>query len=145
MIMRSRIFASLVAATVALLPLGPTFADERHDGDRHDFRHDGRHGDDFRRHGAFRDHDIRRFHDHDFDVWRGGHWIHGRHDGRRGWWWIVGPSWYFYPAPIYPYPDPLVPAYAAPGASAWYFCPPAQAYYPYVPTCPVPWQAVPTY
>jgi hypothetical protein len=23
-----------------------------------------------------------------------------------GWWWVIGPAWYLYPAPIYPYPDP---------------------------------------
>jgi hypothetical protein len=142
MIMRSRIFASLTASILALSPVAPAFAQDRHDEDHRDFHHDDRHGD-FHRHDGFHDHDIRRFHDHDFAVWRGGHWFHGRHDGRRGWWWRVGATWYFYPAPIYPYPDPLVPAYAAPGASAWYFCPPAQAYYPYVPSCPVPWQAVP--
>jgi hypothetical protein len=135
--MRSRVFASLIAAAVAVSFVAPAFADEwRHDEGRHDRQ-------DFRRREAFRDHDIRRFHDHDFDVWRGGRWVHGFHDGRRGWWWTVGPNWYFYPKPVYPYPDPLVPAYAAPGASAWYFCPPAQTYYPYVPSCPVPWQVVP--
>jgi hypothetical protein len=142
MIMRSRIFASLTATVLALSTVAPAFAQDRHDEDRRDFHHDDRH-DDFHRHDGFRDHDPRHFHDHDFAVWRGGHWFHGRHDGRRGWWWMVGPTWYFYPAPIYPYPDPLVPAYATPGASAWYFCPPAQAYYPYVPSCPVPWQVVP--
>jgi hypothetical protein len=95
-----------------------------------------------RRDEGWRDRDIHRFHDHDFDRWRGGRWFHGVHDGRVGWWWIVGPEWYFYPRPIYPYPAPY-PAYAVPGAPAWYFCPPAQQYYPYVPSCPVPWQIVP--
>jgi len=28
--------------------------------------------------------DIERFHEHDFVVWRGGHWIHGWHTGRFG-------------------------------------------------------------
>ena len=36
--------------------------------------------------------------------WRGGYWFHGAYSGRRGWWWVVGPSWYYYPAPVYPYP-----------------------------------------
>lgn len=89
------------------------------------------------------DHDIGHFRDHDLAYWRGGHWFHGYHEGRLGWWWMVGGAWYFYPAPIYPYPNPYVPPYAAPGAPAWYYCPPAQSYYPYVPTCPVPWQVVP--
>jgi hypothetical protein len=38
----------------------------------------------------------------------------------------------------YPYPVP----YAAAAPGAWYFCPPARAYYPTAPTCPVPWQPV---
>jgi hypothetical protein len=42
--------------------------------------------------------------------WRGGHWRHGNHDGRYGWWWVVGGIWYFYPTPIYPYPAPKAPA-----------------------------------
>src|ERR1700733_9424366 len=93
--------------------------------------------------------DIHTFHDHDFGRWRGGQWFHGPHGGRDGWWWIVGPDWYFYPAPIYPYPDPYIPpvavaqpAPAAPGP-LWYFCANPQGYYPYVPQCAVPWQPVP--
>ncbi len=39
--------------------------------------------------------DISRFHEHDWNVWRGGHWNQGRHDGRLGWRWVVGPSWNF--------------------------------------------------
>jgi hypothetical protein len=92
---------------------------------------------------GWHDNDIHRFHDHDFDRWRGGRWYHGWHGGQFGWWWTVGPVWYPYPQPVYPYPDPYVPPYAAPGAPAWYYCPPAQGYYPYVPSCPVPWQIVP--
>ena len=58
-------------------------------------------------------------------------------------------EWYFYPAPIYPYPDPYVPpgaAVAAPPAPTplqyWYYCPSAQAYYPYVSACPEGWTPV---
>jgi hypothetical protein len=138
--MSNRLFASLIAAALALSPVAPAVAQDWHHDDHRDYHHDR---DDFRRHDGYRDHDIHHFRDHDFEVWRGGHWTHGWHDGRRGWWWTVGASWYFYPKPIYPYPDPLVPAYAAPGAAVWYFCPPAQAYYPYVPSCTVPWQVVP--
>lgn len=36
--------------------------------------------------------------------WREGYWFHGAYLDRMGWWWIVGPNWYFYSAPIYPYP-----------------------------------------
>ena len=92
---------------------------------------------------AFRGRSFGRLSPYEMGVWRGGHWIHSFHDGRRGWWWIVNGTWYFYPKPIYPFPDPMVPAFAVPGSSALYFCPPAQAYYPYVPSCPVPWQIVP--
>jgi hypothetical protein len=88
--------------------------------------------------------DIRRFHEHDLARWHGGHWAQARHGGRFGWWWIVGPTWYFYPSPVYPYPDPYLPpaAVAAP-SQYWYFCRDPQGYYPYVPQCRVAWQAVP--
>lgn len=125
---------AIAAAALALIALSPAMAQDRG-------RHEGRERE--WRGGDWRDRDIHRFRDHDFDRWRGGRWIHARHGGRFGWWWVVGPSWYFYPAPVYPYPDPYIPPYAAPGAPAWYFCPPAQAYYPYVASCPVPWQIVP--
>jgi hypothetical protein len=135
----------------------------RHDGGRHqDFRRDeGRrdirlaqeHGHDrdwranswrhIRRDEGWRDRDSHRFDDHDFDRWRGGHWFHGQHEGRLGWWWLAGANWYYYPQPIYPYPDPYVPPYAAPGDGAWYYCPPTRSFYPYVSGCPVPWQIVP--
>lgn len=39
--------------------------------------------------------DIGRFHEHDWGLWRGGHWARTRHDGRLGWWWVVGTNWYF--------------------------------------------------
>jgi hypothetical protein len=45
-----------------------------------------------------------------------------------------------YPQAVYPYPDPYV---AAPGAAVWYFCPALNNYYPYVASCPGPWQIVP--
>jgi hypothetical protein len=53
--------------------------------------------------------DIHRFHGRDFRIWRGGHWRHGYHDGRLGWWWVAAGFWYFYPSPVYPYPDPYIP------------------------------------
>lgn len=96
--------------------------------------------------------DIHRFHEYDFDRWRGGRWFHGPHGGRDGWWWVLGGEWYFYPQPIYPYPDPYVPPAvampapapgAAPAPQTWYYCANPQGYYPYVSQCPQPWQAVP--
>ncbi len=80
---------------------------------------------------------------HDVDHWRGGGWQHTWHDGRLGWWWVIGPEWYFYPAPIYPYPNPYIPpVIAAPQANMWYWCSAPAGYYPYVAQCSTPWQAV---
>ena len=93
--------------------------------------------------------DVRHFHEVIVPRWRTGRWVHGDHLGRAGWWWVVEGEWYFYPAPIYPYPDPDVPpgvAVAAPPAPTplqyWYYCPSAQAYYPYVSACPEGWTPV---
>lgn len=118
-------------------------------GERHRARH---------WHGQGRE--IHRFPEHDLGVWRRGHWHHGRHDGRRGWWWVAAGSWYFYSAPVYPYPDPYMPpvtvinqqppvmapqanAPAQPPAQFWYYCDSAKGYYPYVPSCPEAWRTVP--
>jgi len=76
---------------------------------------------------------MHRFHDRDEHAWRGGAWFH---DGRGGWWWIVGGSWYFYLEPVYPYPDPYTPPVmmpapppAAPAPRYWYYCPNPAGYY----------------
>jgi hypothetical protein len=88
-------------------------------------------------------HPVHPFTGQDRDHWRGGGWQHGYHDGRMGWWWVVGPEWYFYPAPLYPYPNPYVPpAIAAPRANMWYWCAAPAGYYPYVAQCSMPWEAV---
>lgn len=94
--------------------------------------------------------DIHRFHEHDMARWRSGHWFHGRHAGQSGWWWIVGPTWYFYPARVYPYPDPFLPPIVTPSPAApatapgyWYYCPNPPGYYPYVARCNQAWQRVP--
>jgi len=94
--------------------------------------------------------DIRRFHEHDLERWRGGHWYHGRHASRLGWWWLVGPAWYFYPAPVAPYPDPYLPPLdALPPAGEfvlpqyWYYCANPPGYYPYVAQCRGGWKKVP--
>jgi hypothetical protein len=44
--------------------------------------------------------------DRDRHRWREGHWSRGVRGGRHGWWWVIGPAWYFYEVPVYPYPDP---------------------------------------
>jgi hypothetical protein len=81
--------------------------------------------------------DIKHF---DHGHWRAGHWWHGAYANRDGWWWIVGPDWYWYPTPVYPYPDPFTPPGLAPGY--WYYCDSFQTYYPYVGACPSGWTAV---
>jgi hypothetical protein len=56
-------------------------------------------------------HDFRHFTPVERRWWTGGHWRHTRWHGRLGWWWNVGPSWYFYDAPVYPYPESVSPTY----------------------------------
>lgn len=91
---------------------------------------------------------------HEYPHWREGHWYHGDHSGHLGWWWIAGSMWYFYPAPVYPYPSPYVPPVVVeqqpaavtavpPPATVWYYCNSSRNYYPYVSVCPEGWQAVP--
>jgi hypothetical protein len=144
---RSRRAAAIALAALAALgaTAAPAAAQERHwrqddhrdRGDRHD-RDDWRGG------------DIHRFHEHDFERWRAGSWRHGRHAGRAGWWWVVGNVWYFYPAPVYPFPDPyqppvvIAPSPAVPQAPAvYYYCDNPAGYYPYVPQCFSGWRAIP--
>lgn len=108
---------------------------------------------DRRNHRHFWRGDIRVFHTHDLHRWRGGRWVHGHHDHRFGWWWVVGGLWYLYPRVIYPYPNPYIPSVMAippaqPQGEAlpvqyWYYCEAAKGYYPYVPTCAAGWKMVP--
>jgi hypothetical protein len=96
--------------------------------------------------------DIARFHERDLDRWRAGHRVHGEHLGRLGWWWVVDGTWYFYPVPVYPYPDPYVPPAVVTQAPPppptqsppqyWYYCPSAKGYYPYVAERPEGWMQV---
>lgn len=86
---------------------------------------------------------------HMADRWHGGRWYHGDHDHRGGWWWIVGGSWFWYPQPVYPYPDFYIPPTVVieqppgpPPAQYWYYCDLPAGYYPYVTQCSVPWKAV---
>ena len=59
---------------------------------------------------------------------------------------------YTQPYPVYEQPYPVyaqsAPVYAPNVAPQpvqyWYFCAAANAYYPYAPSCPSGWQAVPT-
>jgi len=139
---------SLILAFSTLVAVAPMSAyadrDDRGRGDRHDDRR-AWHG------------DIRSFHERDLPRWRSGHWNHGYHDGRLGWWWVVAGLWYFYPQRVAPYPDPYTPPpvvivqptqpapaqTAPPPAQYWYYCDAAKGYYPYVPSCPAGWRMVP--
>lgn len=119
--------------------------------------------------GHWHGREIHRFEERDVHIWRGGHWRHGYHGGRLGWWWIAGGVWYFYPQPVYPYPDPytppvmvinqqppvvVAPQTVAPATApapvqpqqsiqTYYYCDSAKGYYPYVPSCPEGWRTVP--
>lgn len=141
---RTFILKALTVATLLAMSL-PAGAEqnERHGGNG---RHDGFKG------GG----DIRHFNRHDNTIWRAGGWHHGRHQGRSGWWWVAAGTWYFYPEPVYPYPDPYTPPVVVvqtppantppalpPPMQYWYFCAAANGYYPYVPACPEGWKTVP--
>lgn len=131
------ILGTLAVLTAMSIMAGPSAADER----------DHRHGAERERHENRRP-QAHRFNHRDHAHWRAGRWHHGDRAGRSGWWWIVGPAWYFYPAPVYPYPDPYVPPLvqaprAAPATQYWYYCTHPPGYYPTVPECRVDWQRVP--
>ena len=89
---------------------------------------------------------------HDWYYWHRGYWHQGWYGPRFGWWWVVSGVWFYYPAPVYPYPNPYVPSgFAAPPPPAgsaqpatqyWYYCPAANGYYPYISECPSGWQQV---
>lgn len=86
-------------------------------------------------HGA-----VRHFNTNGRGVANGGRFFHGRHGGRDGWWWIAGPSWYYYSTPVYPNPDPYwYPEDGPYSGGVWYYCPSVGGYYPYVSDCPGGW------
>jgi hypothetical protein len=150
--MKRHIIFALTVAVLSAASASPAIAEGRHEGGRgegfHERHFEGRHWE-----GA---HDIRHFEDRHVYVWRSGHWHHGDHDGRFGWWWITAGTWYFYPGPIYPYPDPYIPPVVIqqqtpdsvtpnvpPPAQNWYYCDASKSYYPYVSNCPAGWKTVP--
>ena len=150
--MNKTLISALLAAPLLLSQVQPAAADPREGMHREGGGNFERHG------GGERPH------------WREGNWRHGWHDGRIGWWWVAGDLWSFYPAPVYPYPEPYVPPLVVPPPSVviqqapppmpqpqmaqpavapqptqnnWYYCEPAKAYYPYVNSCPSGWKVVP--
>lgn len=104
-------------------------------------------------------------HDHhwhgELHEWHSGRWYHGHHEGRDGWWWIVGSTWHYFVRPVYPQPivvtppptvivqgqvasAPVPPPAPAPApVQSWYHCNSPQGYYPYVTSCPGGWTTVP--
>ncbi len=56
-------------------------------------------------------HDFRHFSPIEHNRWVGGGWHHMRWHGRFGWWWGVGGAFYWYPAPVYPYPAEVSSTY----------------------------------
>jgi hypothetical protein len=109
---RQTIAAALAAILVLPTLVAQAFAQDYRDHDRDD-RGRVEHRVEVERHDNRYD---RHFEQRDWDRWHSGRWMHVRHNGRDGWWWVIGDAWYFYPAPIYPYPDPYaLPVLAAPG------------------------------
>jgi hypothetical protein len=81
-----------------------------------------------------------------FGDGHGGHWYHGWHNGRYGWW-TVGPGvgWTYYTYPGWSsYPDYGYYDYGQPYAGqTWYYCSDPAGYYPSVTQCNTDWQTVP--
>ena len=86
-------------------------------------------------------------------YWHSGYWHNGWYGGRYGWWWVTGGGWYWYNAPVYPYPGAVSEVYvtppatvaappAAPAPQMWYYCDNPAGYYPYVQTCSQPFRPV---
>jgi len=92
-------------------------------------------------------------------LWTRGRWHHGCYRRICGWWWFTGGFWYWYLEPEFPYPDEIsdydyedsddesAPPEATPPrdrtGDVYYYCGDPSGYYPDVPTCNLPWQAVP--
>ena len=75
----------------------------------------------------------------------GGHWDHGWHNGRYGWWWGgAGLGWTYYADPWWGYQDYGNYDYNHPyAAQTWYYCSDPAGYYPYVTQCNTAWQPGP--
>jgi hypothetical protein len=89
-------------------------------------------------------------HAHGYGGWHGGHGGYGYHGGWGHNWVapafgaaVVGGAIYAASTPTYITSSPVVvqQSYLPPSRVA-YFCATSQQYYPNVPTCQVPWQAV---
>lgn len=58
-------------------------------------------------------------------------------------WWVLPPPVYYQAPVVVERETPIVIDATAPQAHYWYYCRPANAYYPYVKDCPAPWEKVP--
>ncbi len=107
---RPWLFSALLLAGTALVSTAPAMAADH--VDRAHFHHIIAHRPFAhpRTHFVLR-HDFRHFSPAEHRWWGGGRWRHTWWHGRYGWWWNVGPSWYFYDAPVYPYPTEVSPTY----------------------------------
>ena len=94
--------------------------------------------------------DILDFDRRDLARWQSGSWVRDVHEGRGGWWWVVGDTWYPYPRVDYPYPDPYTPppftaptvireTGGAPPPRYFYYCESRNNFYPYVVSCEDGW------
>lgn len=84
------------------------------------------------------------------DGGHGGGYVHGGGYGYGGAWIfpaLIGGAIVYgltQPQTVYVQPGPVyAPGIAPPSVQYWYFCAAANAYYPYVQSCPSGWQAVP--
>jgi len=69
-----------------------------------------------------------------------GHWFRGEHNGRYGWWWVVGRDWFAVDRPAQLAPELYTPPHRTKGW--WYLCPDNLAYYPFVTSCMADWMRV---
>lgn len=143
MTVMNRFKHALAALLLLSLFASPVLADDR--------RHKRQHGSAW--HSDWRDSSGSR-HGHDNHRWPSGRWHHGHHEGRSGWWWIVGGVWYLSAAAAQTYPSyyqapmtiappalPVPPPTPVP-TSYWHYCANPAGYYPYVAQCAVAWQRV---
>lgn len=142
MVTLSRIFRArpgrLIFTLLAALLLAPPVHTQQHERGGGGGGHPGvAHG------GAVSHGEARHFNSFGRGAVNEGRAFHGRRGGRGGGWWIAGPGWYYYPAPVYAYPDPYwYPDDEAYGETYWYYCPSVGGYYPYVQACPGGWTTV---
>ena len=99
--------------------------------------------------------------------WGHGRWVHDRHGGRLGWWWVVGPAWYFYERPhtfvvqpsppvvvqqapsvvVVPQSPPQAPPVTVappppPSSPVLYYCKATGTHYPETMSCPGGWMTM---